>query len=134
MVTTPGNVNDHKAAKAVLDSVRIPREGKGRPRKKPERLRGDKGYTYPEFRSLLRQRGIPAVIPERDDQKKNRKKRGRDGGRPCRFDKQAYKERNVVERTILRLKQWRRIATRYDKEDYAYSAFVTFATIMIWLR
>lgn len=127
-------MNDHKAVEEVLDSVRVSRRGKGRPRKKPEQLLADKGYTYPVCRSALRRRGIRAVIPERKDEKTNRKKKGQKGGRPHAFDKEAYKERNVVERTFLRLKQWRRIATRYDKEDDAYFAFLTLATILLWLH
>ena len=134
VVTTPGNVNDHKAVEEVLDSVHVLRCGKGRPRKRPDRLLADKGYTYPVCRAALRRRGIRAVIPERKDEKANRKKKGRKGGRPRAFDQEAYKERNVVERTFLRLKQWRRIATRYDKEDDAYLAFVTLAAILLWLH
>ena len=74
VVTTPGNVNDHKAVEEVLDSVRVLRRGKGRPRKRPDMLLAEKGYTYPVCRCALRQRGIRAVIPEREDEKANRKK------------------------------------------------------------
>jgi transposase len=134
IVTTPGNVNDHKAVEEVLDSVRVLCCGKGRPRKKPDCLLADKGYTYPVCRAVLRQRGIRAVIPERKDEQENRKRKGQKGGRPHAFDREVYKERNVVERTFLRLKQWRRIATRYDKEDDAYLAFLSLATILLWLH
>src|SRR5207249_1117350 len=120
-VTTPGNVNDHQATETLLSLVRVKRPGRGRPKKRPKRLRGDKGYSYPAIWKMLRRKGIPCVIPERDDQKRNRKKKGRHGGCPRRFDAQAYKGRNVVERCIRRLKRYRAIATRYEKEDDAYS-------------
>ena len=74
------------------------------------------------------------LIPERDDQIAGRKKKGRSGGRPVVFDKVAYARRNVVERCILCLKQWRRVATRYDKRAAMYLAFVTWASIILWTR
>ena len=110
---------------ATLDAVRVPRKGRGRPRKRPGKLRGDKGYSYARCRKALRRRGIRHLIPERSDQKEQRKNKGRVGGRPVVFEKAAYAERNVVERCILRLKQWRRVATRYDKRASMYLAFVT---------
>jgi len=116
-----------------LDRIRVPRKGKGRPRKRPKSLVADKGYTSGSCRAFLRQRGIPAMIPERRNQREHRKKLGRKGGRPVRFDKEQYKGRNVVERCFLRLKQWRRIATRYDKRAESYLAFLTLASILVWL-
>jgi transposase len=94
----------------------------------------DKGYSYPKCRRLLRRRGIVAMIPERKDQRAQRKKKGHRGGRPCAYDKQLYRQRNLVERCVLRLKQFRRVATRYDKRAHNCLAFVTLAAIMIWLR
>lgn len=118
---------------APLDRIRIPRKGRGRPRKRPKSLVADKGYTSRRCRASLRRRGIRAMIPERRDQREHRKKLGRRGGRPARFDKERYKGRNVVERCFLRLKQWRRIATRYDKQAESYLAFLTLASIILWL-
>jgi transposase len=112
----------------------VPRRGKGRARKRPSRLRLDKGYSYAKCRNLLRRRGIKHQIPERDDQKEQRKKKGRAGGRPVVFEAAVYAQRNVVERCILRLKQWRRVATRYDKRAAMYLAFVTLASIILWTR
>jgi putative transposase len=60
------------------------------------------------------------VIPEREDQKAHRKRRGRRGGRPHAFDREAYKGRNVVERSFNLLTQWRGLATRYDKLAIVY--------------
>ena len=119
---------------ATLDSVRVPRQGKGRPKKRPRRTRCDKGYSYARCRNTFRRRGIGCLIPERQDERERRKKRGRKGGRPCRFDKQEYAGRNIVERCFLRLKQFRRVATRYDKLGCQFEAWVTLASIRLWLR
>ena len=86
---------------------------------------GDKGYSYPSCRHHFRGRGLKMMIPERRDQREQRVKKGHKGGRPCHFDRDLYKERNVIERTFLRLKQSRRVATRYDKTKASYQAFVT---------
>jgi transposase len=91
------------------------RRPSGRLRKRPLRLLGDKGYRYRRICRVLRRRAIPHVIPEREDQKKARKAKGSAGGRPPGFDREAYRRRNVVERMFNRLKQYRRVPTRYDK-------------------
>ena len=137
MALSGGQVHDsdESVIASVLEGVRVPRlGGKGRPRKRPGRVLGDKGYSYKKCRRLLRQRGIACMIPERRDQREQRKKKGRAGGRPCRFDKEQYKRRSVVERTFLRLKQQRRVATRYDKLGQSYQAWATLASIRLWLR
>ncbi|WP_189719325.1 transposase, partial [Streptomyces spectabilis] len=54
------------------------------------------------------------------------------GGRPPTFDKAAYRQRNVVERCFDRLKQWRGIATRYDKTAESYQAAITLASLLMW--
>ena len=116
---------------AVLDAVRVPRlGGRGRPRKRPEHLLADKGYSYPACRRLLRRRGIGHTIPERRDQRERRE--GRPGRKPG-FEKALYAKRNVVERCVNRLKQWRGIATRYEKRAINYRAAVVIASLMIWL-
>ncbi len=106
----------------------------GRPRTRPDRLLGDKGYSSKKIRLHLRQRGIQAVIPERKDQIANRKRKGSHGGRPPAFDRATYKDRNLVERCFAKLKQWRAIATRCDKLASRYLAGVTLASVMLWLR
>jgi len=133
-VLSEGQRSDSKFLEAILDAVRVPRLGRGRPRKRPDDLYLDKGYSYPACRQLLRKRGIRHLIPERRDQRANRQKKGRDGGRPCVYDHDRYALRNVVERCVLRLQWFRRIATRYDKRAETYQAFVTIAAIMLWLR
>jgi transposase len=66
-------------------------------------------------RALLRRRGIRAVIPEPRDQQAHRRRRGPRGGRPVSYDRDDYRNRNVVERCFDRLEGWRGLATRYDK-------------------
>ncbi|MDQ1752531.1 MAG: hypothetical protein QOE71_3587, partial [Pseudonocardiales bacterium] len=95
--------------------------------------RGDKAYSARAHRAHLRIRGITAVIPEPSDQIKNRKKRGSGGGRPVALDTEDYKNRNVVERAFNQLKNWRGIATRYDKHALIYRGGVVLASILLWL-
>lgn len=78
----------------------------------------DKAYSSRAIRAHLRRRGIRAVIPQPADQVANRKRRGSHGGRPPAFDRDAYKQRNTVERCINKLKQWRGLATRYDNRHH----------------
>ena len=94
----------------------------------------DKAYASKANRALLRGRGIEAVIPEKSDQIANRKKRGAKGGRPPAFDKEAYKRRNVIERCFQTFKQWRGIATRYDKLAVTYRGGVVLRAVTIWLK
>jgi len=74
------------------------------------------------------------VIPERSDQVANRKRRGGSGGRPVDLDKEAYKRRNVIERSFNTLKQWRGLATRYDKLALTYRGGAVLSAIVVWLR
>ncbi|WP_433501823.1 IS5 family transposase (plasmid) [Sphaerimonospora sp. CA-214678] len=131
---TAGNVVDYSAFEAVMAKLRLPRVGPGRPRTRPDRLIGDKGYSSRKIRAYLRSRGIRAVIPERRDQIANRKRKGSRGGRPHAFDAEVYKQRNLVECCFGKLKQWRAIATRFDKLASRYLAGVTIGCLMLWLR
>jgi transposase len=79
---------------------------------------------------VSRKRSIPHTIPERSDQRERRV--GRPGRKPG-FDANAYRRRNVVERCVNRLKQWRGIATRYEKRAVNYRAMVVIAALMVWL-
>ncbi|WP_387682231.1 IS5 family transposase [Streptomyces avermitilis] len=134
VVVTPGNVNDSTVFDTVMDELRVPRTGAGRPRRRPDAVIADKAYSSRAIRQVLRRRGIQAVIPERADQKANRLRRGKAGGRPPAFDRELYKARNVVERCFNRLKQFRAIATRFDKLDTRYKAGVHLAALILWLR
>jgi transposase len=131
---TGGNIVDCTAFEAVMAKLRLPRGGGGRPRTRPARLLGDKGYSSKKIRTYLRRRGIKAVIPERKDQIGNRKRKGSRGGRPHIFDADTYKQRNLVERCFGKLKQWRAIATRFDKLASRYLAGATIGCLMLWLR
>lgn len=130
---TPGQANDSPALPLLLAALRVPRQGPGRPRTRPDALRGDKAYSARAHRAYLRTRGITAVIPEPSDQIRNRKKRGSGGGRPVGLDTEDYKNRNVVERAFNHLKNWRGIATRYDKHALIYRGGVVLASILLWL-
>ncbi len=70
--------------------------------------------------------------PRKDDQKANRKRKGSAGGRPLTYDKDAYKRRNVVERSFNTLKQWRSLATRYDKLALTYRSAAVLHAVVIW--
>ncbi|WP_437079260.1 IS5 family transposase [Streptomyces sp. enrichment culture] len=128
---TAGQAGDAPAFTEVMDRLRVPRQ-RGRPRTRPDMVLADKAYSSREIRDHLRRRGIRAVIPERADQQANRKRRGQAGGRPPAFDPEAYKQRNTVERCINRLKQWRGIATRYEKTATIYLAGLHIAGIFLW--
>jgi transposase len=132
VVLTGGQRHDSTQLEAVLDEIWVPRPtGRGRPRQRPTHLIADKGYSYERCRQALRRRGIPHTIPERRDQQERRAKRP---GRPLVFDAERYRRRNVVERCISRLKQWRGLATRYEKRAANYRALVVIAALMLWLR
>ncbi|MFF9001541.1 IS5 family transposase [Streptomyces achromogenes] len=130
-VLTPGQAGDAPAFPEVMARLRVPRPV-GRPRTTPETVLADKAYSSRAIRTHLSRRGIRAVIPQPADQAANRKRRGRLGGRPLAFDRGAYKQRNTVERCINKLKQWRGLATRYDKTATIYLAGLHIAAIFIW--
>jgi transposase len=108
--------------------------GRGRPRQRPDHLTADKAYSSRANRAALRARRIRHTIPERDDQKANRARRAAGGGRPPSFDQVRYRQRNQVERLMNRRKQFRAVATRFDKLAVRYQATVCVADIFIWLR
>ncbi|MFD6988586.1 IS5 family transposase [Streptomyces sp. NPDC059943] len=130
-VLTPGQAGDAPEFPQVMARLRVPRPT-GRPRTTPEMVLADKAYSSRAIRTHLRRRGIRAVIPQPSDQLANRKRLGNRGGRPPALDRQAYKQRNTVERCINKLKQWRGLATRYDKTATSYLAALHLAAIYIW--
>ena len=130
----PGQAGDSPLLPELLAGLRVPRTGPGRPRTTPDALLGDKAYCARGHRHTLAGRGIKVVIPERDDQIRNRKNRGSRGGRPPSLDTQAYKGRNVVERSFNTAKQWRGLATRFDKHAINYRAAAVLSAVITWLK
>ncbi len=125
-VVSGGERHESRYVAALLARGHVRRAGRGRPRGRPKRLVGDKGYSYPTVRRLLARRGIRALIPRRSDQHPG-------DGRHAPFDRTTYRLRNRVERLINRLKQSRRIATRYEKRARHYLAMLTLAALLLWV-
>ena len=103
-VLTGGERHEQTAFESLMEHGAVRRVGRGRPRIRPERLVGDKAYSTDKVRGHLRRREIDAVIPYRAGQRTSDP-----------FDRRTYRERNRIERLINRLKQFRRIATTYEK-------------------
>ena len=119
----------------LLDAVGVGRPGGvGRPRKRLDHLTADKAYGSKVNRRSLRARRIPHTIPERDDVRASRARKGSRGGRPPNVSTEQNKRRSQVERAFNRLKQFRAVATRYDKLKSHYQATITIASSLIWLR
>ncbi len=107
---TPGNVADISVAPTLIAAVAP-----------CLRLIGDKGYDANTLRKLLEDRGTDAVIPSTASRK-----------RPIPYDKTAYRERNLIERMFCRLKDFRRLATRYDKLARNFLSAVALVAAVIW--
>jgi transposase len=121
-VLTGGERHEQTAFESLMEHGAVRRVGRGRPRIRPERLVGDKAYSTDKVRGYLRRREVDAVIPYRAGQRTSDP-----------FDRRTYRERNRIERLINRLKQFRRIATRYEKRAANYLAMLAVATILLWL-
>jgi transposase len=106
---TPGNVADVVMAIPLLGAVA-----------KPKRLLADKAYDADSLRRWLTQRKIRAAIPSTASRRT-----------PYPLDRAAYKRRNVIERMFCRLKNWRRIATRYDRLARNYLSGLALAAVII---
>ena len=122
LVLTAGERHEQTAFEPLMAAGAVRRQGRGRPRSRPRALLGDRGYTGRPVRDHLRRRGIAAIIPQLTTET-----------RPRLMDWRTYRERNVVERLVGRLKEYRRLATRYDKLASSYLAFVHLAAILLWL-
>jgi transposase len=133
VLLTGGNVHDSPLFPQLMNSLRVARVGPGRPRTRPDYLLADKGYSSRANRALLRERGIAHTIPEKSDQAAYRRRRGCAGGRPPGFDSDRYARRNTIERGFCQLKQWRGLATRYDKHARNYAGALNLAALLTWL-
>jgi transposase len=118
---TPGQQHEITVAERLLEQGAI-RRPTGHLRLRPKRVAGDKGYAFRVYRQYLQRRGIRTTIPR----KKNECASGP-------FDRALYRQRNQVERLINRLKQFRRVATRYDKRASSYATVLTIAMCLLWL-
>jgi transposase len=123
LVLTPGQRHEATAFTQLLEQGAVRRCGRGRPRLRPARVVGDKGYTGRVRRAYCRRRGIRYTIP--------RQRTERRGGP---FDRAVYRRRNRVERLIGRCKQFRSLATRYDKRAASYRAWWLIAFIILWIQ
>jgi transposase len=111
LLISPGNINDVTMASALIEAAG------------PfTTLIADKGYDSNAVRELVASRGAKAVIPSTASRRQ-----------PIPYDRDAYRARNLVERLWCRLKDWRRIATRYDKlaRNYLSGALIA-ATFAFW--
>jgi transposase len=122
-VLTGGERHASRVLPESLARGAVRRSGRGRPRLRPRRVAGDQADTGRPVRSFPRRRGIGAVIPTQ----------AREPRRP-RFDREAHRRRNRVERLVNRLKQFRRIATRYEKRAANYAAMLAIGMTLLWLR
>jgi transposase len=111
MILTGGQVHDATQAKVLLQG------------RKAKRVIADRGYVGTEIRSEILALGAKPVIPN----KKN-------AVTLYPFSKKIYRERNIIERMINRLKGFRRLATRFDKNAVNYLAMVQLAASILWLR
>lgn len=115
-----------RLAEETLEAVKIPRRGRGRPRKRPVRLIADKGYDSDPLRKRLKALKIDLIVPHR----RNRKKPKTQDGRKLR----RYRRRWKVERTFAWLGNFRRLIVRHERRIEVYRAFFHLACIMIVLR
>ncbi len=122
-VLTPGQDHEAPVFEHLLNSGAIKRKGRGRPKQRPKRVVGDKGYSSRAIRTLLRRRGIRLTIPHKSNERHSGS-----------FSRIVYRQRNQIERLINRLKQYRRIATRYEKHADNYRAMWLIASTILWLQ
>lgn len=123
---TGGQVHDSQRLEPVLRKVRV-KQKCGRPKSRPKRLAGDKGYSGGEIRSFLKGRGIEPIIPHKDNEKARHDPK-------VKFDKKTYKRRCIIEQTIGWLKECRRIGTRFEKLAVSFLAMVKLAMIRQTLK
>ena len=122
ILLTPGQQHESTVFEQLMEQGAVKRPQRGRPKLRPKRVVGDKGSSSGKTRRYLQRRGIRSTIPR----KKNEQRTGP-------FNRELYRERNRVERLINRLKQFRRLATRYEKRGKSYHAMWVIAATLLWL-
>ena len=110
-ILTGGQRNDCTQALELLNGI------------KAKAVLADKGYDANYIVDAAKNMGAESVIPPKSNRKIQRE-----------YDKELYKERNIVERLFNKLKHFRRVATRYDKTAIAFLAFIHIASICLWLK
>jgi transposase len=123
VVVPPGQRHEALVFPTLLENGAVKRRGPGRPKRRPRRVVGDKGDSSRRIRQYARQHGMRLTIPRTTNE-------GRNGP----FNRGLYRLRNRIERFINRCKQFRRIATRYEKRAANYQAMWLLAAIILWLR
>jgi transposase len=113
LLITPGQTHDAQGAAVLLSGLA-----------RKSIVIADKAYDADWIRAHIRAQGAKANIPNTASRTRRR----------YRWQKRLYRERNVIERFFAKLKQYRRIATRYDKLGAAFFAFIQLAAVRIWLR
>jgi transposase len=121
-VLTSGERHETVAFLELVKGGKVKCQERGRPKHRSQYLVGDKAYSSQEIRQQLRQSGTTPVIPKRSNEKRRE-----------RFNRGLYRERNRVERLMNRLKQYRRVATRYEKCAVNYLAMLMIGAIRLWL-
>jgi transposase len=123
LVLTPGQRHEATVFEQLLDQRVVKRPGRGRPKQRPGRIAGDKGYSSRRIRHTCRRRGIRITIPRKDNEH-----------RTGPFDRALYRLRHRVECLINRCKQYRSLATRYDKRGAHYRALWLTAFTILWIH
>jgi transposase len=123
LVLTPGQRHEVVLFAQLMEGGAVKRRGAGRPKRRPHRVVGDKGYSSGQIRQYARQHGIRITIPRKPHE-----------GRKGPFNRALYRLRNRIERLVNRCKQFRRIATRYEKRAANYKAMWLLAATILWLR
>lgn len=124
---TAGQAHENSSLIDLLESVDdVLCHGNGQPVAWPLALAGDKGYRANWIDEMLVDMDITPVIPSKENQNRD--------DRIVAFDKEAYRQRNIIERLIGWLKECRRVLTRYEKTALNYTGFITLAIIQRLLR
>jgi transposase len=122
VLLTPGQQHEATVFEPLMHQGAIRRSGRGRPRVRPCRVAGDKGYTGRRHRAGLRRRGIRQTIPKLSTENHSGP-----------FDRAAYRRRHLIENLFARCKQYRALATRYDKRADAFRAAWVIVMTILWL-